>query len=104
MKTVLKQLLSVILSLALFAGGIAILYLHLPGWSLILGLPAILLGVVFIIFVLDQVARELFTPPHFIMTKCKVCGKTTFVKEGNQDKICGRCREELVEELLKEKA
>lgn len=102
MKIILKQLLSVILSLGLFAGGIFILSLRLAGWSLLLGLPAILLGGVFIIFTLDTVARELFTPPHFIMAKCQVCGKTTFIKEGEKTGLCGRCREELVEEVLQE--
>ena len=45
-----KQIGSIVLASTLFLGGILLLSLHLPGWSLILGLPAVQIGIVFLIF------------------------------------------------------
>ncbi len=94
----------VILSLSLFFGGIVILLSHIPGWSLFFGLIITPLGVVLMIFTIDEVARKLFTPPPFKPVKCTVCGKLTFAKEEKEKVVCGFCREEEIDELLREKA
>ena len=98
-----KQFLTVILSLSLFFGGIILLLAKIPGWSLFFGLILIPLGTAFTIFTLDEVARNLIVPPPYKSVKCKVCGKSTYAKESEEDVICGRCREDISEKLLEEK-
>jgi len=98
-----KSFLMTILSLSLFGGGIAILFARIPGWSLFFGLILIPLGTAFTIFTLDEVARNLIVPPPYKSVKCKVCGKSTYAKESEEDVICGRCREDISEKLLEEK-
>ena len=95
-----------ILSLSLFGGGIAILFARIPGWSLFFGLILIPLGTAFTIFTLDEVARNLIVPPPYKSVKRKVCGKSTYAKESEEDKdvICGRCREDISEKILEEKS
>ena len=97
-----KSFLMTILSLSLFGGGIAILFARVPGWSLFFGLIITPLGTVFTILTLDEVARNLVVPPPFHAVKCNVCGKITYAKEGKEDVICGRCRQDISEKLLEE--
>jgi len=104
MALVYRQTLMVILSLALFFGGVVILVSHIPVWSLFFGLMITPLGVVLTIFTLDEVARKLLVPPPFRPVKCSVCGKTTYAKEEKENVVCGLCREGEIDELLREKA
>lgn len=97
-----KSLLTTILSLSLFFGGIALLLAKIPGWSLFFGLIITPLGFVFTIFTLDEVAKNLVVPPPFKPVRCNVCGKTTYAKEEEEDVICGRCRKDISEKLLEE--
>lgn len=99
-----KQVLTVILSLSLFFGGIILLLAKIPGWSLFFGLIITPLGTVFTIFTLDEVARSLVVPPPFHPVKCNVCGKMTYAKEEEKDVICGRCRQDISEKILEEKS
>lgn len=101
-KFLIKDLPSIILSLSLFFGGIWLLSLRIPGWSLFFGLIATPLGLVFTIYTLDDVARNVITPSLFKAAKCNVCGKTTYAKEDEEDVICWRCRENISEKLLEE--
>ena len=98
-----KQVLTVILSLALFFGGIILLLAKIPGWSLFFGLILIPLGTMFTIFTLDEVARNLVVPPPFKPVKCNVCGKITYASESEEEVICGRCRKDISEKILEEK-
>ena len=97
-----KQFLTVILSLSLFFGGIILLLAKIPGWSLFFGLIITPLGTIFTILTLDEVARNLVVPPPYKSVKCKVCGKITYAKEGEEEVICGRCRKDISEKLLEE--
>lgn len=99
-----KSFLMTILSLSLFGGGIAILFARIPGWSLFFGLIITPLGTIFTILTLDEVARNLVAPPPFHPVRCNVCGKSTYAKEGEEDVICGRCREDISEKILEEKS
>lgn len=49
---------SVIISLSLFLGGIFLLALKIPFWSLLLGLPSVQIGIVLIIFTFDRLSAE----------------------------------------------
>lgn len=53
-----RAILSVIISLSLFLGGIFLLALRIPVWSLLLGLPSVQIGIVLIIFTFDRLSRE----------------------------------------------
>jgi len=100
----IKDLPSLLLSLALFLGGIWILSLKIPGWSLFFGLIITPVGFAFCVYTLDDVARNAVVPPAFKSVKCNVCGKYTFAKEDEEDVICGRCRKDIqkgIKERLK---
>lgn len=94
---------SIFLSLALFLGGIWLLSLRVPGWSLLFGLILIPIGAVLTIYTLDDIARNIIIPSGFKPVRCNVCGKTTYAKEGDEDVICARCREDITEKILEEK-
>lgn len=100
----IKDFPSIILSLALFLGGIWLLSLRIPGWSLLWGLIILPIGFVFTVYTLDDVARNVVAPPLFKAVKCNVCGKITYAREDKEDVICWRCREDISEDVLKEKA
>jgi len=45
---------SVILSVVLFLGGLVLLLFHPPFWGTLLGVPAIIFGIVFIVLTFDK--------------------------------------------------
>ena len=91
------------LSLVLFAGGIALLALRIPGWGLFLGLPAVQIGLVFLIFTFDDIARGKVGPDSLKMISCSVCGKPTLAPYWQKEKICQACQKKLVQKLKEEK-
>jgi len=99
-KFIIKDLPSIVLSLALFLGGIWLLSLHIPGWSLLWGLIILPIGFAFMVYTLDDVARNVIVPAPFKLTKCKVCSKNTYAREDDKDVICGRCREDITKAIL----
>jgi len=98
---VIRHSLTTILSLTIFTGGIVILLSRIPGWSLFLGLLLIPLGLVLMVFSLDETARKVFVPENFRPARCSLCGKMTYAKEGEKEVVCGICQEKEVDELLK---
>lgn len=98
-----RNVLMTLLSLSLFLGGIAILFAKIPGWSLFWGLIIIPIGLALTVNTLDEVARTIVVPPPYKSVRCKVCGKFTYAKEGEEEVICGRCRKDISEKLLEEK-
>lgn len=93
----------ILISLVLFAGGIALLALRIPGWSLILGLPAVQIGIIFLIFTFDEVARGKVGPDSLHMVRCSVCGKPTLAPYWQKEKICRACQKKIAQKLKKEK-
>jgi hypothetical protein len=100
---IISDLPCIFLSLALFLGGIWLLALRIPGWSLFFGLMITPMGAAFTIFTLDKVSRNRITPPAFKLAKCKVCGRKTYVKE-ETEVICGQCRKDILKGILKERS
>jgi len=98
-----RSILLTLLSVSLLFGGIALLFAKVPGWSLFFGLIIIPTGAALTIFTLDEVARNLIVPPPFKSVRCKVCGKTTYAKEGEEDVICARCRKDIGKKISEEK-
>jgi len=101
---IVNDLPSTILSLALFLGGIWILSLRIPGWSLLWGLILTPTGAALTVFTLDKVSRNKIAPPFFQLTKCKVCGRKTYSKEGEKGIVCGHCRKDILKKILKERS
>lgn len=101
---IIRDIPSMILSLALFLGGIWLLALRIPGWSLFFGLIFTPMGAAFMVFALDKVARNRIAPPLFKLVECKVCGRRTYTKDDEKEVICHRCRQDISKRILKEKA
>lgn len=93
--TSLKSIGSLILSLVLFLGGIWLLSLRLPGWSFFLGLPAIQIGLIFMIFTFDGFARHKVGPDSLQIITCSICGKPTVAPRGQKRDICPECQERI---------
>jgi hypothetical protein len=98
-----KSLPSIFLSLSLFAGGIALLALRIPGWSLILGLPAVQIGLIFLIFTFDEIARNKVGPDSLHLISCSVCGKPILAHQWESEKICIACQKKVSQKLPKKK-
>ena len=99
----LRFILQIIISLSLLGGGIVILALRIPGWSLLMGLPPILLGVIFLIFTIDAVARKNLGQESLQTVLCSVCGQPTPAPSWQNEKICFVCEEKLAQKLKEEK-
>jgi hypothetical protein len=84
-----------LLPIVLVAGGLVLLALRLSGWSLIFGLPMMVIGVVFIIYTYDELVREKVRPIPKKEVRCSVCGKLTprvYPWEDAEDAVCLACR------------
>jgi hypothetical protein len=86
---------AIFLSLSLFIGGIVILFLKLPGWSIILGIPAVQIGLIFLIFSFDEIARKRYGPSSLKDVRCLNCGKPFLIRWGDQNEICPECQKEI---------
>jgi hypothetical protein len=71
----LTKILTFIISLAIFIGGIYILTLRIPVWSLLLGFPAAQIGMVALIFTFDATLRRKIGQESFYMGICSICGR-----------------------------
>ena len=80
-----------IISLALFLGGIGLLVLQIPGWSIFLGLPSVQIGIIFLIFCFDDIARIKVGTQSCEMVNCSICNKPTLVLKGQKENICSQC-------------
>jgi hypothetical protein len=78
--------------LILFAGGVWLLSLRLAGWSLLLGLPAIQIGIIFIILGFDNSAKKTLDLNNYHIVKCEVCDDPTVAPLGETNEVCSSCR------------
>lgn len=88
MRDVAKYLAPVIL----FVGGIVILSLRIPFWSLLLGIAATQLGIVFIILGFDSSGRKYLAPENYHLIRCENCGDPMVVPPGQKRGLCEDCR------------
>jgi len=89
-----KNLPSLFLGTLLFGGGILLLALKIPGWSLFLGLPAIQIGIVVLILVFEGLSRKksgLATEEYHFVT-CLVCQRQTLAPKFMEKRICDDCQ------------
>jgi hypothetical protein len=87
--------LQIIICLSLLGGGIIILALRIAGWSLLIGLPTVILGIIFLIFTLDNLAREKFGKESTQIVLCSICGRPTPAPSWQNEKICPECEKKL---------
>lgn len=88
---------SLLLSLCLFIGGIFLLALRIPGWSLFLGLPAVQIGIIFAIFSFDRIAQNEAGPNSLHVIRCSICQKPVLVPFWQEEKICKGCQKKVAE-------
>jgi hypothetical protein len=98
-----KFVLQTFICLVLLGGGIIILALRIAGWSLFLGLPMILFGVVFLIFTFDHLARNKFGKESLQIVLCSVCGRPTPSPCWQNENICPECEKKIAQKLKEEK-
>jgi hypothetical protein len=98
-----RFILQIITCLSLLGGGIVILALRIPGWSLFLGLPTITIGIIFLIFTIDDVAKKKVGQESLQVVLCSVCGKPTPAPSWQNEKICLVCEDKLKTKLKEEK-
>lgn len=79
-----------LLSIALFLGGIILLSLKIPFWSMVFGLASTQIGIVLIIITFDSFIRKKTKPitEDYKALSCVVCGKVTFVPKYTNVAIC----------------
>lgn len=92
---------AVFIAALLFGGGIILLFLRIPGWSLLLGLPAIQIGLVLLIFTFEAVGRKKSALPskEYHLVNCLVCGKQTIAPKYIQKRICDDCQSKIAQKL-----
>ena len=98
-----RLFLLLLLSLTLFLGGIIFSLSKIAVWGLLLGVILTPLGAILILITIDEAARRIFFPPDYKTTNCSVCGKLTFIEEGEKVAVCGYCREKEIDQVLKRK-
>lgn len=88
-----------LIPIILLASGITLLALRITGWSLILGLPITVIGVVFLIAVYDDIVSRIvgriLEEPE--LTVCSICGETTpkLLGIAGEDTICVNCKRKI---------
>lgn len=55
---IISVLLRTLIPLALLIGGLFLLFLDLPGWSVIFGIPTVVIGVVFLVYSYDDLVSK----------------------------------------------
>jgi len=96
-----QNLPSLILAILLFAGGIVLLFLKIPGWSLFLGLPAVQIGLVLLIFTFESINRKRSsqTIENYHLVDCLICGRQTMAPKYIEKRICDNCQVKIAQKL-----
>ncbi|MFC1711624.1 hypothetical protein ACFLZ1_03510 [Patescibacteria group bacterium] len=88
----LTKLMTILINCTLFIGGIYILSMRIPVWSLLLGFPATQIGLVALIFTFDATLRKRIGPDSFYMDICSICGKFCIsTQKPEEEAICIDC-------------
>ena len=93
---VIKLVFRGLLPIFLMIGGMLLLFLRISGWSIILGLPMLIMGTVFLIYTYDEVVQRRVEPIRGQITKCSICHKFTPMMPGidKNQTVCPKCLEE----------
>lgn len=82
--------------IVLILTGVSLLYLRIPGWSFIFGLPITIIGVAFLIYAYDEaVSGTISYPSDKDIIDCNVCDKPTKMIPGvgKDETVCPKCEE-----------
>jgi len=76
--------------------GVVVLVLRIPGWSLFLGLPLVVLGAVFTVYTYDHLVSKSLGDYTNLVTKCVKCRRPTPHFKGQDPKstLCPVCVDE----------
>jgi hypothetical protein len=72
-------------------GGIWILTLPLPGWKLIIGLPAAQLGIVVLMFAFDDITKKHLHPQNYKVLICPYCDNENLIRQKKKKTYCSQC-------------
>ncbi|MFH0864332.1 MAG: hypothetical protein V1858_04580 [Candidatus Gottesmanbacteria bacterium] len=99
----IKKTLIAIISLGLFLGGIILLVIRIPFWSLLLGLPSVQIGIILIIFAFDRLSHEeiKYELADVHQVPCALCGQPTFTQGIEVKGICSDCDKRLLKKMGK---
>lgn len=89
---ILESIARFIAPMVLFIGGVWLLSLRISGWNLLLGLPAIQIGIVLIILSFDNSSKNTLDLSRYHIVKCDVCGDPTAAPLGEIHEVCLPCR------------
>ena len=102
-KLLLREIPRLLIPLVIFIGGIALLALKIPGWSIFLGLPATQIGFIFLIFTFDKVSRKSVGLGSLQEITCAVCGRLTLAPFWYDEIVCPDCRKKIGKKLEQER-
>jgi hypothetical protein len=57
-ESIVKLILKTVVPISILSGGIALLTLRIAGWSIIFGLPMVVIGIVFLIYTYDEIVSS----------------------------------------------
>jgi hypothetical protein len=88
-------------SLILFVGGVALLALNIPGWSLILGLPSVQIGIVLLIFTYEAIGQRKSTlsAQEYHLISCLICHRPSLSPKFIQKTICQDCQVKIAQNI-----
>ncbi|OGM23772.1 hypothetical protein A3D00_05130 [Candidatus Woesebacteria bacterium RIFCSPHIGHO2_02_FULL_38_9] len=86
-----------LIPITLLIGGIWLLSLNVIFWSIIIGLPLILIGTVFLIYTYDEVVSKNILYDFNKKVPCSICGRLTPVNPNIsiEDAVCLYCRKDI---------
>jgi hypothetical protein len=96
-----KNLPSLLLASFLFGGGIILLFLKIPGWSLFLGLPAVQIGIILLIFTFEGLTRKKSPLPseEYHLVDCLICDRQALAPKFMEKRICDDCQVKIAQRL-----
>lgn len=92
---VFRSTVPLVSGITLLLGGIWLLTLPLPGWKLIIGLPAAQLGIVLLMFAFDDITKKHLHPENFEILICPFCSHENLIHRETRETSCGNCQKPL---------
>ncbi len=87
-----KSFIPFFIGIALFFGGLWTLSLDLPGWKLIIGLPAAQLGIVVLMFAFDKTTKKHLHPDNHEILICPFCNQENLIGPRQKQTQCTECQ------------
>lgn len=91
----MRSLVPSVVGLVLLIGGVWLLTLPLPGWKLILGIPAAQMGIVVLMYAFDDITKKRLHPDHLQSLICPFCSFNNLIQPGTKTIHCGRCMKKI---------